>query len=170
MAGVFITGLSDVEEAEEAEEDELDQLFKKKGRKGRKDKSVDGKKVENFLARMEVAVEMDLEANAKGQPAINKLKLVPELEATLCQRDLHDEFLDGGVLGVLKAWIEPMPDGSLPNLKVRSAVLRVLHQLNFFFEDRKEQLKKSGLGRVVMFLYKLPDETPYNRLPEYHPP
>ena len=28
---------------------------------------------------------------------------------------------------------------------------------------RKEQLKKSGLGRVVMFLYKLPDETQDNR-------
>ena len=50
-----------------------------------------------------------------------------------------------------------------PVSQVRSAVLRVLHQLNFFFEDRKEQLKKSGLGRVVMFLYKLPDETPANR-------
>ena len=119
--------------------------------------------VESFLARMEVAVEMDLEANSLGRPAINKLKLLPEMETVLCQRDLHDEFLDGGVLGVLKAWIEPMPDGSLPNVKIRSAVLRVLQQLNFFFEDRKEQLKKSGLGRVVMFLYKLPDETIGNK-------
>ena len=30
-------------------------------------------------------------------------------------------------------------------------------------QDRKEQLKKSRLGQVVMFLYKLPDETAGNR-------
>lgn len=30
-------------------------------------------------------------------------------------------------------------------------------------QDRKEQLKKSRLGNVVMFLYKLPDETAANR-------
>ncbi len=33
-----------------------------------------------------------------------------------------------------------MPDGSLPNAKVRAAVLRLLLQLNFFFEDRKARL------------------------------
>ena len=51
-----------------------------------------------------------------------------------------------------------MPDGALPNARVREAVLRLLHQLpvDCSMEDRKEQLKRSGLGRVVMFLFKLP--------------
>jgi hypothetical protein len=59
---------------------------------------------------------------------------------------------------VLKAWIEPMPDGTLPNARIREFVLRLLHQLpvDCSLEDRKEQLKRSGLGRVVMFLFKLP--------------
>jgi TFIIS helical bundle-like domain len=120
-----------------------------------------------------------------------------------------------------------MPDGSLPSVKVRSTMLRLLLQLNFYFEDRKvgrpliccceagcvlsalwlrrvvmsvcflavpvaqlmpvpsgsglhvpaycaddvwrnptpvqEQLKKSQLGHVIMFLSKLPDELPANR-------
>ena len=30
-------------------------------------------------------------------------------------------------------------------------------------EGRREQLKRSALGKVVMFLFKLPDETPANR-------
>ena len=62
-------------------------------------------------------------------------------------------------LAVLKAWIEPMAaDGALPNAKVRESVLRLLHQLpvDCSMEDRKEQLKRSGLGRVVMFLFKVP--------------
>jgi hypothetical protein len=60
--------------------------------------------------------------------------------------------------GVLKAWLEPLPDGTLPNSKVRSTVLRLLGQLpvDCAQEDRKEQLKRSGLGRVIMFLYKVP--------------
>lgn len=65
----------------------------------------------------------------------------------LVKRDMQDEFLDGGVLGVLKLWLEPMQDGSLPNIKVRGAILRVLLQLNFFFEDRKvrSQLRRLSL-------------------------
>lgn len=55
----------------------------------------------------------------------------------LIKRDLQDEFLDGGVLGVLKLWLEPMEDGSLPNIKVRAGILAVLLKLEFFFEDRK---------------------------------
>ena len=35
---------------------------------------------------------------------------------------------------------------------------------------RKEQLKKSGLGKVVMFLYKLPDESLENRRAAKVPP
>lgn len=136
-------------------------------------------------ARMEVAAEHDHQANLAKQPAVNKLKMLPEFEqvssvAAICvhmrlnhtqpllfindaglripgqldathkareraqhsvrvvqimvQRDLHEEFLDGGVLGVFKAWIEPMQDGSLPNLKIRTAVLRALLGVNFFFE------------------------------------
>lgn len=66
--------------------------------------------------------------------------------------------------GVLKAWLEPLPDGTLPNSKVRGSVLRLLGQLpvDCAQEDRKEQLKRSGLGRIVMFLFKVPGEQAYS--------
>ncbi|KAK9810543.1 hypothetical protein WJX72_012470 [[Myrmecia] bisecta] len=162
--------LADEGEAEEAgEEDEFERMFASKGKRRRSGQSSQDVKaqVESFLARMEVAAELDIEANSSSPPApaIHKLRLLPELETVLSQRALYQECMDGGVLGVLKAWIEPMPDGSLPNIKVRSAVLRLLQQLPVDISDegRKEQLKKSGLGKVVMFLFKLPDETPANR-------
>ena len=53
-----------------------------------------------------------------------------------------------------------MPDGALPNAKVRESVLRALGALpvDCSLEDRKEQLKRSGLGKIVMFYFKLSGE------------
>ena len=60
----------------------------------------------------------------------------------LAQRDLHEDFLDAGILGVLKAWLEPMGDGTLPNLRIRSAVLRALINLNFLYEVRSRRTQR----------------------------
>ncbi len=40
-----------------------------------------------------------------------------QVEEKLAKRTWHDELLASGILGVLKAWIEPLPDGNLPNIK-----------------------------------------------------
>lgn len=140
------------DEAEE-EEDEFEAMFASKGRKrrGARNSSLKSKAdVDSFMGMMEAAALTDLDANREGRPAVHKLKMLAEAEDMLARRDLHHTFLDGGLLGVLKAWLEPMPDGSLPNERVRSAVLRVLQQLPIDVTDegRKDQLKRSGLGKV----------------------
>lgn len=43
-----------------------------------------------------------------------------QVEDKLAKRGWHDELLASGILGVLKAWIEPLPDGNLPNIKANS--------------------------------------------------
>mmetsp|Transcript_16222 Transcript_16222/g.50966 ORF Transcript_16222/g.50966 Transcript_16222/m.50966 type:complete len:465 (+) Transcript_16222:81-1475(+) len=154
-------------EAEEMEEEEDLEKSLKAGKKKKKALSHSQTKeiVDNFLSRMEVAAESDNLANRSSKPAVNKLKMVKEMKDMLSKVHFQMDFLDQGVLGVLKAWLEPLPDGSLPNLNVRTAVLEVLQQLpvEMELEERREQLKKSGLGKVVMFLFKLPDETKPNR-------
>ena len=157
--------MGDMIEAAE-DDDEIDRMLNKKKRRAREQSMQDIQvTVENFLARMEAAAEDDMLANQQNKPAIHKLRMLPDVQDMLSNQSIHNEFLDGGLLGVFKAWIEPMPDGSLPNITVRTAVLKLLAQLpiDIAFEGRKEQLKKSGLGKVVMFLFKLPDETAANR-------
>ncbi|GLC34484.1 hypothetical protein PLESTB_001256100 [Pleodorina starrii] len=98
-------------------------------------------------------------------PAISKLKLLPEVEDFLAQRKYHESFLQQGGLGVLKGWLEPYHDGTLPNMRVRTTVLKGLQKLpiDTRHEDHKEMLRKSQLGKNVMFLFKCNEETSDNR-------
>lgn len=66
---------------------------------------------------------MDMEAKGESKPAVHKLRLVAEAEEFLAQRKYHEMFIAAGGLGVVKAWLEPYADGTLPNVRVRSAML-----------------------------------------------
>lgn len=155
-------------QAEEGEEDEeINDLFKmgKKKKKTEKSAAEIALLVENVMAELEVVAEEDAELNRQGKPAINKLKKLSLLTDVLAKKQLQLEFLDHGVLTLLKNWLEPLPDGSLPNINIRAAVLRILNDFPIDLDqyDRKEQLKKSGLGKVIMFLSKSDEETTANR-------
>ncbi|KAJ1282628.1 hypothetical protein BS78_03G066600 [Paspalum vaginatum] len=155
-------------QAEEGEEDdEIERLFKggKKKKKNDRPRADIGLIVEQFIAEFEVAAEEDANLNRQSKPAINKLMKLPLLIDVLSKKNLQQEFLDHGVLTLLKNWLEPLPDGSMPNMNIRSAVLKLLTDFPIDLEqyDRREQLKKSGLGKVIMFLSKSDEETTANR-------
>ncbi|KAL6626739.1 hypothetical protein ACP70R_030465 [Stipagrostis hirtigluma subsp. patula] len=155
-------------QAEEGEEDdEIERIFKggKKKKKNDRPRADIGLIVEQFIAEFEVAAEEDANLNRQSKPAINKLMKLPLLIDVLSKKNLQQEFLDHGVLTLLKNWLEPLPDGSMPNMNIRSAVLKLLTDFPIDLEqfDRREQLKKSGLGKVIMFLSKSDEETTANR-------
>ncbi|KAM7525478.1 hypothetical protein LguiA_015380 [Lonicera macranthoides] len=158
----------DAPQAEEGEEDdEIKDLFKmgKKKKKTEKSAAEIALLVENVMAELEVVAEEDAELNRQSKPAINKLRKLPLLTDVLSKKQLQQEFLDHGVLTLLKNWLEPLPDGSLPNINIRAAILKILTDFPIDLEqyDRREQLKKSGLGKVIMFLSKSDEETTSNR-------
>ncbi|WOL09307.1 hypothetical protein Cni_G18060 [Canna indica] len=155
-------------EAEEGEEDdEIKQLFQggRKRKKNEKSPAEIALLVEHLMAELEVTAEEDAELNRQSKPAINKLRKLPLLLEVLSKKNLQQEFLDHGVLTLLKNWLEPLPDGSLPNMNIRTAILQILSDFPIDLEqhNRKEQLKRSGLGKVIMFLSKSDEETTSNR-------
>ncbi|KAI3458568.1 hypothetical protein Pfo_015231 [Paulownia fortunei] len=97
------------------------------------------------MAELEDVAE-DVELNRQGKPAINKLKKLSLLTDVLSDKS----FLDHGVLTFLKNWLQPLPDGSLPNIKIPGAVLKILNDFPIDLEqyDRRE-LKKSGLRKGI---------------------
>lgn len=102
------------------------------------------------------------------------------------RQDLKETFIDSGVMSAIKEWISPLPDKSLPALRIREELLRILQEvsavdvsvcLRFLGGLRvsprgsslqlpsvsQETLKHSGIGRSVMFLYKHPKESRANK-------
>ena len=81
-------------------------------------------------------------------------------------RELSEYLMELGGMDVLRMWLEPSPGSMvLPNSRIRTEIFRVLRDINIEAEreDVKERLRKSKLGKLVMFYSKVPDELVDNR-------
>jgi len=113
-----------------------------------------------MIQSMHDAVEEDRMLNQAGRAATKKLKMLDSVVTHLHKADLQGKFINGGVLPVMKEWLSPLPDNSLPHIMIRKQFLRLLSQ---FPPLNNGALKMSGIGRAVMLLYKHPKETRENR-------
>ncbi|KAM0684110.1 Transcription factor iws1 [Mitosporidium daphniae] len=113
----------------------------------------------HLIDRMQTAASQDSYCISNQKVATQKISILPEVLEKLSRRDLIDYLLDNRILDAIRLWLEPYPDGSLPSIDVRKSILHILAQLPI----EKIHLKESGLGKVVMYLYKSPDETRENK-------
>ncbi|XP_055022564.1 LOW QUALITY PROTEIN: protein IWS1 homolog [Boleophthalmus pectinirostris] len=116
--------------------------------------------VSAMINKMNEAAEEDRTLNSQKKPALKKLTLLPQVVMHLKKQDLKETFIDSGVMSAIKEWISPLPDKSLPALRIREELLRILQELP---SVSQETLKHSGIGRAVMFLYKHPKESRTNK-------
>ncbi|XP_056231042.1 protein IWS1 homolog isoform X2 [Seriola aureovittata] len=116
--------------------------------------------VSAMITKMNEAAEEDRTLNSQKKPALKKLTLLPQVVMHLKKQDLKETFIDSGVMSAIKEWISPLPDKSLPALRIREELLRILQELP---SVSQETLKHSGIGRAVMFLYKHPKESRSNK-------
>ncbi|KAI8620585.1 hypothetical protein BC830DRAFT_1098532 [Chytriomyces sp. MP71] len=130
--------------------------------KNKRAKKLDGDDTElddlakNLVDKMKEAALKDVDFNRNGQPAIAKLKLLTLVMGQLSKNHMFTAFLDGGMLDSMKLWLEPLPDGSLPNLDVQMGMFNTLVKLPITTEN----LRDSKIGRVVMFYTKCDRTTP----------
>ncbi|XP_032887322.1 protein IWS1 homolog isoform X2 [Amblyraja radiata] len=116
--------------------------------------------VSAMITKMNEAAEEDRQLNGQKKPALKKLTLLPTVVMHLKKQDLKDTFIDSGVMSAIKEWLTPLPDKSLPHLKIRQELLKILQELP---SVSQETLKHSGIGRCVMYLYKHPKENRFNK-------
>eukprot|EP00753_Platysulcus_tardus_P018285 PLAT6813.3.p1 GENE.PLAT6813.3~~PLAT6813.3.p1 ORF type:complete len:289 (+),score=127.91 PLAT6813.3:64-867(+) len=136
------------EEEKDEVKEALDELKATYARSRRKNRLTDEEKamvVEDFLLAMDNAAEADIRAYNAGEPALNKLGMLDKVRLKLAGLDLQHLFLDKDLLGVFNRWLQPMADGALPNLRVRTALIELSSRLPV----EKQHLRRSGLGKTL---------------------
>lgn len=115
---------------------------------------------QRLIEVMEVAAKEDRQAMAQHRPATQKLKRLTEVLDLLKSKHLQGALVDNGqLLGLIKQWLQPLPDKSLPLFAVRTPLI------DYLLTARVEvhRLKESGVGRVIQQLKKHPEETVENK-------
>jgi transcription factor SPN1 len=107
--------------------------------------------IENMRRRMSEAAQADGSARDKGQPAMHKLKLLPEVVALLNRNTLAQSICDPDInlIEAVRFFLEPLSDGSLPAYNIQKEMFASLIKLGPAVN--KECLVASGIGKVVMF-------------------
>lgn len=129
MVGIYTDNLQDLEQAADEE-------------------------VAQMRRRMEQAASADAGARERGEPAMSKLQLLPDVSALLnrggaIQQSLVDP--DNGLLDGIRFFLEPTaPDGSLPAYNIQKDMFAVLPKLPIGVEE----LRGCKLGQVVLFYTK----------------
>jgi len=149
-------------EAEADDDNPIMQAVKKMARKKRVQKKFSEleEEAKPFLARMEQAADEDEEAVAQKRPALKKLAMLNEVCEVLARRDMTRPLLDLDLLAICKRWVQPLPNGNLGNVTVRTRLLNAISLMTGENGITAQDLKRSEFGKVVMTLYMHKDETP----------
>ncbi|KAJ4404432.1 Transcription factor iws1 [Neurospora sp. IMI 360204] len=108
--------------------------------------------IANLKVAMEKACVADNEAREQKQPAVHKLKLLPQVTAILNRTAIQDSVLDPEInfLQSVRYFLEPLNDGSLPAYNIQRAIMSALMKLPI----NKDVLLSSGIGKVVVYYNK----------------
>ncbi len=145
-------------------------LEKTKSARRSRGKELDRNRVESecitFLDRMMQARDSDMECYKNGRPALNKLKMLREVEQMITKVTHRETLVENMLLPIIKAWLDPMQDGTLPNVQIRTSILKILGTFRVDDEWVEKLRNSQGLGRVIHYYAKNEEHPPNKRMAE----
>ncbi|EPR79726.1 IWS1 transcription elongation factor [Spraguea lophii 42_110] len=124
--------------------------IKRKFSKSKKIKvDVEGKTIK-VIDRMKYLLEEDIKLNKEKKAALNRINNLDEIMTDLNYKPFYDTLLKNGILNHLKMWLEPLPDNSLPNHRIKKEILGLLYRMPV----RREHLLQSDVGKIINFYSK----------------
>ena len=89
----------------------------------------------NLIEKMHAVCLSDYEAIQRGEPAMNRFKMIDELSHLLNKKHVQHVFLRNHGCRFLEMWLERNPDDSYPPVQVVECVLSVLDRLPINQDD-----------------------------------
>ncbi|TBU00814.1 hypothetical protein CWI39_1569p0020 [Hamiltosporidium magnivora] len=131
------------------ESEKEDKIFKKT-----KKNEISEEEINNFVNKFKKemlnAVNKDNQSNKEKKPSFEKVNMVDSVSKALLNKKYQTSFLDSDVLSVIRMWLEPLPDKTLPGYKIKSTLLELL----LVVPVKKYHLIESKVGRIVFFYSK----------------
>ncbi len=86
--------------------------------------------MQNLVLKMRESARKDWECNKKSEPAINTSLMLDIVVSELSKKLFYKYYLDDtDLLEAIRDWLHPLPDGSLPALKIRTECYRIIEKL-----------------------------------------
>jgi transcription factor SPN1 len=106
-------------------------------------------RIEEMRTMMTQAAQADTTARENGEPAMAKLKLLPQVVSLLNTNTMQSQLVDpeNNLLEAVRFFLEPLNDGSLPAYNIQKELFAALGKLPI----NKDALVASGIGKVVLF-------------------
>ena len=96
--------------------------------------------------KMVKAFESDNKQNEAKKPALGKLILLDEVTRELRKQAIQEKFISGGYCSILGHWLEPLPDGTYPNINVTTEMLHCIGALQICPDELQDA---ANLGRII---------------------
>eukprot|EP00924_Labyrinthula_sp_SR-Ha-C_P001136 augustus_masked-scaffold_7-processed-gene-14.54-mRNA-1 protein AED:1.00 eAED:1.00 QI:0/-1/0/0/-1/1/1/0/412 len=120
--------------------------------------------VHDILMKMDAAYNQDVTLRRRGEIALNKIKLLPEVLEIMNKNDFHIVLLERNLLQVVGQWLRPIKNHQdeveLPNLGLRTKIYKVVNKLPIDVEH----LSRAKFGKVISYLRDSERETKENRV------
>ncbi|KAI5359138.1 Putative transcription factor IIS, TFIIS/LEDGF domain superfamily [Septoria linicola] len=109
--------------------------------------------IADMRTRIAKACEADAQARARGDVAVQKLKILPEVVELMNRNTIQSQLVDPdiNILESVRFMLEPADqDAALPNYQIQRELFAILSRLNI----GKDALVASAIGKVVLFYTK----------------